>query len=250
MRTTKVQIHLGISAVWSAPLLNNTFNFLKENFQIVASFYTWAGWFWSHMVINLKTGFLGAWLIWAVSWENQIFVYAKTKTQISCTVTAQLICAFVFATWMVQSLYFLNPKFQAVSHLLWLYSPVCVGPGWKPGRPFISQLGSYDTSPPFEILYFTPKSASGPPGLWLAVRMIPPLASYFLMTQDTAGVDIRPSWATYNLDICNLQWQFHYKQWYELRCEKTGLGGFRPGPTQTGLYSHRRWLEAWHFGFR
>ena len=24
----------------------------------------------------------------------------------------------------------------------------------------------------------------------------------------------------------------------EPRCEKTGLRGFRPGPTQTGLYSH------------
>ena len=31
---------------------------------------------------------------------------------------------------------------------------------------------------------------------------------------------------------------------YEPRCEKTGLPGFRPGPTQTGLCSHRRWLEA------
>ena len=31
---------------------------------------------------------------------------------------------------------------------------------------------------------------------------------------------------------------------FERRCEKTGLRGFRPGPTQTGLYSHRRWLEA------
>ena len=30
----------------------------------------------------------------------------------------------------------------------------------------------------------------------------------------------------------------------EPRCEKTGLRGFRSGPTQTGLYSHRRWLEA------
>ena len=30
----------------------------------------------------------------------------------------------------------------------------------------------------------------------------------------------------------------------EPRCEKTGLRGFRPGPTQTGLYSQRRWLEA------
>ena len=26
--------------------------------------------------------------------------------------------------------------------------------------------------------------------------------------------------------------------------EKTCIRGFRPGPTQTGLYSHRRWLEA------
>ena len=24
------------------------------------------------------------------------------------------------------------------------------------------------------------------------------------------------------------------------RCEKTGIRGFRPGPKQTGLYSHRR----------
>ena len=34
------------------------------------------------------------------------------------------------------------------------------------------------------------------------------------------------------------------------RCEKTGLQGFRPGPTQTGLYSHRRWIEVLNFGFR
>ena len=31
---------------------------------------------------------------------------------------------------------------------------------------------------------------------------------------------------------------------YESRCEKIGLRGFRPGPTQTRLYSQRRWLEA------
>ena len=29
----------------------------------------------------------------------------------------------------------------------------------------------------------------------------------------------------------------------EPHCEKTGLQGFQPGPTQTGLYSHRIWLE-------
>ena len=27
---------------------------------------------------------------------------------------------------------------------------------------------------------------------------------------------------------------------FELRCEKTGLRGFQPGPTQTGLYSQKR----------
>ena len=36
----------------------------------------------------------------------------------------------------------------------------------------------------------------------------------------------------------------------EPRCEKTGLRGFRPGPTQTGLYNHIRWLEARNFVFR
>ena len=35
------------------------------------------------------------------------------------------------------------PKFQASNHLLWLYSPVCVGPGQKPRRPVFSERGSY-----------------------------------------------------------------------------------------------------------
>ena len=40
----------------------------------------------------------------------------------------------------------LNPKFQASSHLLWMYSPVCVGPGQKPRRPVFSQPGSIHVS--------------------------------------------------------------------------------------------------------
>ena len=32
--------------------------------------------------------------------------------------------------------------------------------------------------------------------------------------------------------------------------EKTNNLGFRPGPTQNGLYSHRKWLGARKFGFR
>ena len=34
-------------------------------------------------------------------------------------------------------------KFQASSHLQWLHSLVCVGPGQKPRRPVFSQQGSY-----------------------------------------------------------------------------------------------------------
>ena len=66
------------------------------------------------------------------------FANAKTKGQISCTVTVQLISAFVFSPkiHIVQSLYFLKPKFQASIHLLLLYSPVCVNPDQKESRQF------------------------------------------------------------------------------------------------------------------
>ena len=79
--------------------------------------------------------------------KTGFFAYAKTKTQISFAVTAKLISAFVFATQIVQSLYFLNSKFQASSHLQWLYSPVYVGPGRKPRRPVFSQRGSCNETP-------------------------------------------------------------------------------------------------------
>ena len=55
----------------------------------------------------------------------------------------QLISAFVFATWIVQSFFYLNPKFQGSSHLLWLYSLVRVRPGLKPQRAVFSERGSY-----------------------------------------------------------------------------------------------------------
>ena len=69
---------------------------------------------------------------WAATWENQQSAYAKTKAQISFTVTAKLISAFVFATRIEQFLYFLNPKFLASSLFLWLYRLVCVRPDRKP----------------------------------------------------------------------------------------------------------------------
>ena len=59
------------------------------------------------------------------------FAYGKTKAQISEAVAAdqQL---FNFATQIVQSLFFLNKKIKASSHLLRLYSLDCVGPRRKP----------------------------------------------------------------------------------------------------------------------
>ena len=55
------------------------------------------------------------------------FAYVKTKTQISCAVTAQLISAFIFTTQIVQFL--LYPKFQDSNFFLRMYRPVCVRPG-------------------------------------------------------------------------------------------------------------------------
>ena len=41
--------------------------------------------------------------------------------------------------------------------------------------------------------------------------------------------------------LLNVSWYINYVDTIiEPRCEKTGLRGFRPGPTQTGLYSHRK----------
>ena len=74
--------------------------------------------------------------------------------QISFAVTAKLISAFVFAIQTVQSLCFLNSNFQASSHLLCLYIPVCVGPGWKPRRPVFSQRGSFIAESPAQMSGF------------------------------------------------------------------------------------------------
>ena len=72
------------------------------------------------------------------------FASVKTKVLISCAVTAQLISAFVFPTWIVQSLLFLNPKFQASSLYLRLYRPVYVRPGLKPRNPVSLHHSSYE----------------------------------------------------------------------------------------------------------
>ena len=76
--------------------------------------------------------------------KTRFFDLAKTKAQISLAVTAKLISAIVFATRIVQFLYFLNQKFPASSLLLRLYMLVCVGPGRKYGSRVFSRSSSYN----------------------------------------------------------------------------------------------------------
>ena len=47
--------------------------------------------------------------------DGIFFVYVKTKVQISFAVTTLLISAFVFATGIVQSLFFLNPDLPSLT---------------------------------------------------------------------------------------------------------------------------------------
>jgi len=46
--------------------------------------------------------------------------------------------------------------------------------------------------PPLDVLNLMPKSSSGPPGLWLADRMMPPSVSFSRIRCEAAGVDKRP----------------------------------------------------------
>ena len=92
---------------------------------------------------NSRTGFLEYGTHMSLVLRKPAFCICKNKY----AVTGKLISAFVFATRIVQSLYFLNSKCQASSHLLWLYSLACVGPGQKTLKPVFSQRGSYNSCP-------------------------------------------------------------------------------------------------------
>ena len=60
-----------------------------------------------------KSTFLRTWLVSSVIRKPAFCIYTKTKTQISCMVTAQLISTFV-SLHIVQSLFFLNFKPLAI----------------------------------------------------------------------------------------------------------------------------------------
>ena len=65
--------------------------------------------------------------------------------------TAKLISAFVFATRIVQFLFFLNPKFQVSSFFLCLYRSVCVRPVRKPHCWFSHEVAHIPVYDPYIV---------------------------------------------------------------------------------------------------
>ena len=65
-----------------------------------------------------------------------------------CSVTAQLISSFVFATGIEQFLFFLNPKFRASNYFLQFDSLVCVIHGLEPKFLVTSSEGA-----PFALFF-------------------------------------------------------------------------------------------------
>ena len=75
------------------------------------------------------------------------FRICENKDAYQLLESVKLISALVFATWIVQYLFFfLNPKFPVSSHVQKLCSPVCLGHGrtLKPG-PEVIKLFSFST---------------------------------------------------------------------------------------------------------
>ena len=155
-------------------------------------------------------------ITWASSWENQQSAYAKTKTQISFEADH----TFVFATPIVHFLFFLNLKFQASSHLLCMYRPVCVSHVRKPHCWFSHAAAHWHNT-----LLETAEEEEN--RITVEISSCPSLHQRNELNWDQSLVSFNWAWR-----------------------EKTGQRCFRPGSTQTGMYSHRRRLGAWNFGFK
>ena len=152
----------------------------------------------------------------------------------------------------MQFIFYLKPNFLVSSHLLCLYNQVRVGPGPKLRRPVFLRRGSYQNKLFPGLLYH--KISTITKLLTIFQKSISCLIWYgdnipwFSKGTERSGALYDPSknWvgARYpsrniqHRSLCNMPMQ------YEPRCEKTGLRDFRPGPTKTGLCSHKRWLEA------
>ena len=98
-------------------------------------------------------------------------LHMQKQTQISFAVTVKLISAYVFATRIVQFVYFMKSKFPVSNDLLCMYSSVCDEPVRKPHcwfsheaahadldlfcLPFITYLKSSSSYPFYSLLSST-----------------------------------------------------------------------------------------------
>ena len=80
-------------------------------------------------------------------WAGRIISCERKKSYMGCVKRKPAFCqwenkgADQLVHRQVQSIYFLKIEFQASSHLLWLYSPVCVGHGQKCQRQVLLRHG-------------------------------------------------------------------------------------------------------------
>ena len=93
--------------------------------------------------------------------------------------------------------------------------------------------------PKSEISSLWPSSLAVQPGLWWTWSETPKTG--FLTTRLKYVMAISH---TSRKQLCTKYDPKFAPTTYEPRSEKTGLRGFRQGPTKTRLCNHRRWLEA------
>ena len=80
--------------------------------------------------------------LWAVSWVNLLFCICENKgadqMRGNCAADQRPCFRYIDSPIPLIS----KSKIQASRHLLWLYSTVCVEPGWKPRIQDFSRCGS------------------------------------------------------------------------------------------------------------
>ena len=137
-------------------------------------------------------------------WIKKVFYIAKTKALISCTVTAQPISAFVFT--------YSNSRFSHdAAHI--------------PANREARTNGERQTP----VHYAAKNDATS------SLKMLIKMKCEYRTVLDYKGRS--PLHVAAELGKLMLNSTEHA---IELRCEKSCLRGFRPGPTQTRLYNHRR----------
>ena len=99
-------------------------------------------------------------------------------------------------------------------------------------RAKIASVTFSGAGPPLGVLNLMPKSPSGPPGLWLAERMMPPAVPFLRMRWEAAGVESSPPWPTMTF-ARPLPAAIFSARWMASRLKK------RPSPPMTSVLPAR-----------